>query len=197
MKKKDLEIRLQRVRNFIDPDSSLEQYMTPSVIASDILFTAYSEGDINGMDVIDLGCGTGMFTIGAWMLGATSAKGFDISGKAVTVARENAAAFGADLEFTECDISDVTMRGDTALMNPPFGCQKRRADRAFLDKAMELCGCVYTMHMSSTAEFLNDYVNAAGREICLQRRYRFNIPHTFSFHSKTEQSIDIVMLMIR
>jgi putative methylase len=197
MKKKDLEIRLQKIKGFTDPDPSLEQYMTPSVIASDILFTAYSEGDINGMNVLDLGCGTGMFAIGAWMLGASNVFGFDIDEKAISVAKENVTAFGADIEFEVCDISDVNIQGDTAIMNPPFGCQNRKADRAFLDKAMKLCGSVYTMHMGTTAEFLNDYVSAAGREISFQRSYRFNIPHTFSFHSRAEQKIDIVMLIIR
>ena len=196
-KKKDLEIRLQKVRGFNGPDASLEQYMTPSVIASDMLFTAYAEGDIKGMDVLDLGCGTGMFSIGAWMLGAENVYGFDVSEKAVSVAKENAAAFGADVNFEVCDIADVEQRGDTAVMNPPFGCQSRRADRPFLDRAMSSCKTVYSLHMGTTAEFLNGYVASAGREICFRKTYRFNIPHTFSFHSKAEHEMDIVMLMIR
>ena len=40
MRKKDLEIRLQSVRNFEDPDPALEQYMTPATMAADILFEA-------------------------------------------------------------------------------------------------------------------------------------------------------------
>jgi len=197
MKKKDLEIRLQRVKDFIDPDAALEQYMTPSAIASDILFIAYSEGDIHGMDVIDLGCGTGMFSVGAHMLGAGSVHGYDISEKAISVAKENAAAFNADITFEVCDIGNVNKDGDTALMNPPFGCQSRNADRVFLDKAMELCDIVYSVHMGTTAEFLKDYVESAGREICFQKSYRFNIPHTFSFHNKANHGIGVIMIMIR
>ena len=197
MKKKDLEIKLQRIKNFTDPDHSLEQYMTPSVIASDILFTAYSEGDVNGMDIIDLGCGTGMFSIGASLLGAERVCGYDVSDKAIAVATENSYAFGADVAFSVCDVKDIIERGDTAIMNPPFGCQNRRADRIFLDKAMELCDCVYSMHMASTEEFLNDYVSSSGREICFRRNYRFNIPHTFTFHSKADHDINVIMIMIR
>jgi len=197
MKKKDLEIRLQGMANFTNPDPVLEQYMTPAPIASDILFTAYSEGDIHGMDVIDLGCGTGMFSIGAHMLGADNVRGYDISEKAISVAKENAVAFNADVAFEVCDMGDVNKNGDTALMNPPFGCQSRNADRAFLDKAMELCGTVYSLHMETTAEFLSDYVRSAGREICFQKSYRFNIPHTFSFHSKANHNIGVIMIMIR
>jgi len=197
MKKKDLEIRLQSIKAFADPDPALEQYMTPAPIASDILFTAYSEGDIHGMDVNDLGCGTGIFSIGSSLLGAKSVRGFDISEKAVAVARENADALGADVTFEVCDIGDVTCKADTAVMNPPFGCQTKRADRRFLDKGMELCGSVYSMHMASTYDFLSDYVNSAGREICFRRSYRFNIPHTFSFHSRSNREMDIIMIIIR
>jgi len=197
MKKKDLEIKLQRMMDFYEPDASLEQYMTPAPIASDILFTAYSEGDINGLDVVDLGCGTGMFSIGSKLLGASNVYGFDVSGTAIAVARENAAIFGTDVNFEICDISDVKQRGDTAIMNPPFGCQSRNADRPFLDKAMELCDTVYSVHRGTTLDFLKEYVSKAGREICFHRNYKFIIPHTFSFHSKAEHNVDIIMIIIR
>jgi len=197
MKKKDLEIKLQSVKNFIDPDPSLEQYMTPPVIASDILFTAYSEGDIFDADVNDLGCGTGMFSIGSRLLGAKNVHGFDVSEKAIAVAKENAANLNADVVFEVCDVDNVTKNADTAIMNPPFGCQTKRADRKFLDKAMELCNSVYSLHMASTYDFLEEYVNSKGREICFKRSYRFNIPHTFSFHSKSNREIDIIMIIIR
>ena len=41
MKKKNLELLLQKVPIFDTPDPSLEQYNTPANIASDIIFTAY------------------------------------------------------------------------------------------------------------------------------------------------------------
>jgi len=161
------------------------------------LFTGYSEGDINGLDVIDLGCGTGMFSIGSWMLGADSVYGYDISRKAITVADENKDAFGADVVFEVKDIMKVDRHGDTAVMNPPFGCQTRNADRPFLGKAMELCDTVYSMHMGTTSDFIDEYVTSSGREVCFRRGYKFNIPHTFSFHSKAEHNVDIIMVIIR
>jgi len=197
MKKKDLEIKLQKIADFKEPDPSLEQYMTPAPIAADILFTAYSEGDIKGMDVVDLGCGTGMFSVGSYMLGASNVYGYDISEKAIAVAEENAKMFGASVSFAVCDILNADKHGDTAVMNPPFGCQSRNADRPFLDKAMELCDSVYSVHRGTTLDFLNGYVTAAGREICFHRSYKLNIRHTFTFHSKAEHNIDVIMIMIR
>ena len=197
MKKKDLEIRLERVRPFKEPSASLEQYPTPATIASNILFTAYANGDVSGMTVNDLGCGTGIFAIGAKLLDADTVRGYDISQSALEIARSNASDLRTDVDFIQCDISDVSDRADTTFMNPPFGCQNEHADRPFLEKAMELSDSVYSIHMAKTIGFLEDYVSSFGREILSRATYKYNIPHTFSFHSKTKQTVDIVVVNIR
>ncbi len=197
MKKKDLEMGLQRVANFVDPDPSLEQYMTPADIASDILFDAYAKGDIAGLKVVDLGCGTGMFTIGSWMLGASQAIGFDISESALGVAEQNKRELGADITFLKSDILDVEEGADTIFMNPPFGCQNRNADRAFLDKAMELSECVYSIHMANTLDFVTEYCRKRGRAVSYYKIYKYEIPHTFSFHTKTKKTVDVAVVNIR
>ena len=196
MKKRDLEIKLESVSRFNDPDPSLEQYPTPSVIASDMLFMAYANGDIAERTVNDLGCGTGIFSIGAWLLNGDVA-GFDISESAVNTAISNAEKFDADIEFGICDVSDVKRKADTTIMNPPFGSQNKHADRPFLEKAMELSDTVYSLHMQRTFPFLQEYVSECGKEICFHKTYKYQIPHTFSFHTKNEHSIDLVMIVIR
>jgi putative methylase len=197
MKKKDLEMGLQKVANFVDPDPSLEQYMTPADIASDILFNAYAKGDIAGLKVVDLGCGTGMFSIGSWMLGASKVIGFDISESALKVAEQNKADLGADVTFLKSDILDVNEGADTIFMNPPFGCQNRNADRAFLDKAMELSECVYSIHMANTLDFVTEYCKKRGRVVSYYKIYKYEIPHTFSFHTKTKKTVDVAVVNIR
>ena len=196
MKKRDLEIKLESVSGFNDPDPYLEQYPTPSVIASDILFMAYAEGDIAECTVNDLGCGTGIFSIGAWLLGGDVA-GFDISQNAIDSAETNAERFGAKIDFKVCDVTEVTRKANTAVMNPPFGSQNRHADRPFLEKAMELSGTVYSLHMKKTFPFLQEYVKECGKEICFHKTYKYQIPHTFLFHTKNEHNIDLVMIVIR
>ncbi len=196
MKKKDLEMGLQRVANFIDPDPSLEQYMTPASIASDILFDAYSKGDIAGLKVVDLGCGTGMFSIGSWMLGASQVIGFDISESALSVAEENRKNLEAEVTFIKSDILNVKECADTVFMNPPFGCQNRNADRAFLDKAMELSECVYSIHMANTLDFVTGYCRKRGRDVTYYKIYKYEIPHTFSFHTKTKKTFYVAVVNI-
>ena len=197
MRKKDLEIRLQSVRNFEDPDPALEQYMTPATMAADILFEAYRSGDVEGMKVLDLGCGTGMFSIGAWMLGAGMVRGYDISDSALSVARRNASDMGADVEFLKSRIENVDEGADTVFMNPPFGCQNRNADRPFLKKAMEISECVYSIHMADTLDFVREFCEAEGRSVVSSKIYKYEIPHTFSFHTKTKKTVDVAVVNIR
>lgn len=197
MKKKDLEIRLERVRPFKEPSAALEQYPTPATIASDILFAAYANGDVSERVVNDLGCGTGIFAIGAKLLDAETVRGYDVSSSALATAKENAETLGTEIEFIETDISGVNDSADTTFMNPPFGCQNEHADRPFLQKAMELSDSIYSIHMANTIGFLEDYAASYGREIVARATYNYNIPHTFSFHSKTKQKVDIVVVNIR
>jgi putative methylase len=197
MKKKDLEIELEKVPRFEDPDPSLEQYLTPASIAADVLFNAYANGDIKGLKVMDLGCGTGMFSFGSWMLGAGSVVGYDTSQKALDLAAAHAAALRADISFTRSDVNDVHEGADTIVMNPPFGCQNRRADRDFLKKAMESSECIYSLHMAETLNFVKDFVRNHDRIVVSNKTYKYDIPNTFTFHSKEKHSVDIVVVNIR
>ncbi len=197
MRKRDLEISLQKVEGFGSPDPSLEQYMTPAAIAADIIFDAYRNGDIAGMKVVDLGCGTGMLSIGAYLMDAGMVMGFDRSEEALETARRNAACFGADIDFVLRDIADVDEMADTVVMNPPFGCQSRNADRPFLDKAMELAECVYSIHMLETLGFVREYCGRKGRSVRSYKTYKYEIPHVFSFHTKTKKTIDVAVVNIR
>ena len=197
MKKKDLEIKLQSLRPFSDPKAHLEQYPTPSVIASDILFSAYAAGDIAGKSVADLGCGTGIFAIGACLLGASKVTAFDIDPSALAIARENAASLGCDIELIESRIEDVGGRFDTVIMNPPFGSQNKHADTPFLLKAMEIADSIYSIHMACTQEYIEKTAVSEGRELTGRITYKYEIPHTFSFHNKTKKSVDVIAVSIR
>ena len=50
-RKKHLEMRLQAIPSHPKPKVGLEQYTTPSVIASDLIWNAYALDDIEGMNV--------------------------------------------------------------------------------------------------------------------------------------------------
>ena len=53
-RKKHLEMRIQSIPPHPKPKVELEQYATPSVIASDLLWNAFSLGDIENKNIVDL-----------------------------------------------------------------------------------------------------------------------------------------------
>jgi putative methylase len=197
LKKKELEIALQKVDPFAAPNPSDEQYPTPASIAADMLFLAYSQGDIAGLKVADLGCGTGMLAIGAALLGARSVLGLDKDQAALSIAKENAEKVGVRIELIKGDVSEFKEKVDTVVMNPPFGSQRRHADRPFLNQAMEVAEVVYSLHNAITQDFLIEMVAAAGSQAEVLKRYKLEIPHTFAFHRKANKDVEVLLLRIQ
>jgi putative methylase len=196
LKRKDLEIALQRLKPFAAPKPNDEQYPTPANIAADMIFLAFSQGDIAGLKVADLGCGTGILGIAAALLGAREVIGLDKDPSALDLARENAEMLGARLRLHQADVGGFDERVDTVVMNPPFGSQRKHADRPFLEKAMEVAEVSYSLHNASTQDFLLKLISSAGRTAELLKRYKLEIPHTFAFHKKAKQDVEVVLLRI-
>lgn len=186
---------LAKVPVFADPDASLEQYPTPANIAAEIVFDAYCAGDIEGMKVMDLGCGTGMFSVAAALMGAGMVVGYDVSEGALEQAKECARFMNLDISFKLSDIRDVNEGADTVLMNPPFGSQNKHADRPFLEKALDSAEKVYSIHMANTLGFLREFAESKGRSLDSYKIYKYSIPHTFSFHTKAKQTVEIVAVV--
>ena len=195
MKKKRLEILLEKVRPLAKPKVELEQYRTPAPIASEILFSALMEGHVNGKNILDLGCGSGIFTLGSAWLGANKVFGVDIDPEALQAVRENIVETGAPdvIELYLSDVNDFQpdRTFDTCIMNPPFGAQKKGADRPFLEKAMELCSTLYSLHMSDTRNFIQKFAEKRNWRIVHTNEYRFPIPHMYFFHTKPSADIKV------
>lgn len=197
MKKKDLEMALQRVTPFADPNPTEEQYPTPASVAADMVFTAYAQGDVAARRVADLGCGTGILGIAAALLGAAEVLGVDKDEGALQQARENALRSGVRLTLWQGDVSEFSVRVDTVLMNPPFGSQRKHADRPFLETAMRLSGVSYSLHNANTQEFLLRSVSSSGATAEVLKRYKLEIPHTFAFHKKAKKDVEVLLLRIQ
>ena len=196
MKQRELEMKLQRLKGFENPKASLEQYATPAKIAADILYTAYAFGDIQDKRIIDFGCGTGIFSIGACFLGAKDVSGTDIDHDVIATARENVKNSGCEVDIYFCPVKAAQGSWDSCIMNPPFGSQTKHADLPFLDKALEVSKIIYSLHNSETVPFLRKRVKDAGHVLDLEKKYSFQIPHTFKFHTKEKVNIDVTLLRI-
>ena len=162
MKQRQLEILLQQVPFPPNPTPNLEQYMTPAPIVADILFTAYHWGDIEGKTVVDLGCGTGIFSVGAAYMGASEVYGIDVDKSIISLATEYARSKNLPVHFRAQDVTTVTTRCDTVLMNPPFGAQKnnQKADRRFIEKGFEITPVIYSLHLKKTIPFIEKMIHA-------------------------------------
>jgi putative methylase len=194
MRKRRLEITLQKLRPIPTRSAKLEQYATSAFVAADALWEMYGSGDIAGMRVIDLGCGNGILAIGAKLLGAGETLGIDVDRSAVETARENASALSVDVEFKEADVGEVVGSYDTVIQNPPFGAQTKHADRAFVKKAIELAPRVYSFHNDGTEGFLEELASSLGARTQLVKRFKFEIPYAFEFHRKATETVSVVLL---
>ncbi|MBS3781035.1 MAG: methyltransferase [Candidatus Thermoplasmatota archaeon] len=199
IKKKNLEIQLEQIPVHPDPEANLEQYSTPSSIASDILFRAYTNGHIKGKKIADLGCGTGIFSIGSAYLGAKSVEAIDVDDKAIRVAKEEAESWSVSdvINFEVDDIREFETRVDTVIMNPPFGSQKKGADLPFLKKAFQISSVVYTIHNAETRGFLENFIKERGHILFWEKRYMFEISNMFEFHDKERKSFEVISFGIK
>lgn len=191
---------LEEISPLPEPDAGLEQYSTPAGMAAEILFGAYMEDHVSDRSVLDLGCGSGVFSLGAAFLGAEHVAAVDVDPRALETLRKN----GRDIEAPDvirpylADVKEFEPERvyDTCIMNPPFGAQKKSADRPFLNKAMELCPIIYTIHMSDTREFITRFIGREGFGIAQSHDYRFPIPHTFSFHTRAVADVPVTCFKI-
>jgi len=208
VRKLDLERAISEVKPHPKPKAYLEQYtISPEATAKILYIAAYTYDDIIDKTIMDLGCGTGRLAIGAVLVGAKEAFGVDIDREAIRMAHNNAGKMGVK-ERTHWILGDIdVMRGsfDTVLQNPPFGVQRKGADRKFLEKSLELGHRVYSLHKSgksnrefikelkgrgtrfvpvSPASFLKRFIEKHGGEIKAVYAMRMTIPHMFYFHRK-------------
>ena len=198
MKKKELEIILQKIPEFEHPSPTLEQYHTPANIVADIIFTAHQFGDIKDKVVFDLGCGTGIFAIGASLTGAKRVIGFDVDKKIIEKAKQYVEKNKLFVEYMVKDILDINEKCDTVLMNPPFGAQKSnlKADRKFLEKGFCISPVIYSIHLKKTVSFIEKMVCSLNGEITYYKDYVFPIKHSFNFHEKRFVEYDVSLLRI-
>jgi putative methylase len=197
----DLERALQKVAPHPSPKAYLEQYAIPTDVAAEMLFiAAYVNDDIIEKTVADLGCGTGRLAIGAALLGAVETVGVDIDKEAVKLAKKSAEKLGLQKEtgWVIGDIDVLRGRFDTVLQNPPFGVQKRSADRKFLLKALELTPRVYSLHKGgeSNRVFIKRFIEGHGGKVTGIFPMKLNIPRLFKFHTERKHEVEVDLYKI-
>jgi len=201
VRKVDLEKAISEIEPHPMPEAYLEQYTIPSRVAAEILFLAtYVYDDIIDKAVVDLGCGTGRLAIGAALLGARETFGIDVDKLAVDLARKNAERSNVK-QNTHWFVADINvMQGtfDTVLQNPPFGVQRRRADRKFMEKSLELGREIYSLHKSGERNraFIKRFIERHGGKVTGIFPMKMDIPRMFEFHTKKKHSVQVDLYRI-
>ena len=220
IRKLDLELFLSQVEPNPLPQASLEQYtISESVAATMLWISAYSHNNIIGKSILDLACGTGRLALGAAFLGAKEVVGIDIDRTTIKSAYMNSEKTGCHgfVQWITGDIRAITGKFDTVLQNPPFGIQKRAADRKFLEKALEVGNVVYSLHNHPTVDnhlsklleksgenlvqikaspFMKRFVEERGGTVKSVFSLLMTIPKIFDFHTKTKHKIIVDLYVI-
>jgi predicted RNA methylase len=165
-------------------------------------------GDVEGKHCIDLGCGTGMLTVAAAVLGAGHVTGIDIDQDALDIAQRNIGdIFGEDsddempcsIDFVRMDVACPSMPltcvfpCDTVFTNPPFGTRCKGADVQFLKVAFQLStGAVYSLHKTSTRSHISKVARSLGATSAEPiAELRYDLPKSYAFHTKDTKDIDV------
>ncbi|KAM8933928.1 rRNA N(6)-adenosine-methyltransferase METTL5 [Pelodytes ibericus] len=204
MKLKELEGYLQKVDVFENPKVRLEQYPTRPHIAACMLFTIHNTfDDIEDKVVADLGCGCGVLSIGAAMLGAGLCLGFDIDKDALEIFKTNTEEFElTNIDFIQCDVCSLPSTSlvksvDTVIMNPPFGTKNNKGmDMTFLKTALQMARTsVYSLHKTSTRKHVQKKAADWNVKMEVVAELRYDLPASYKFHKK--KSVDIEVDFIR
>lgn len=194
----------EEIETFENRKIELEQYTTSSHIAACILHTAqFVYGDITNKCVADLGCGSGILTIGAALLDARYCTGFDIDPSALSLSVENAVDrnVSGQCEFILCDVKQIDKSMqlkafDTVIMNPPFGTRAKGVDLEFLKMAVSLAtNAVYSLHKTSTRKHVISTAKQLGVHPKVIAELRFDLPASYKFHKYN--SVDVQVDLIR
>jgi len=202
-RKRELELALNTIPPHPRPRVELEQYATPSTLASTLLWIAeFHFGDISGKKVLDLGSGTGRLGIGAILLGASVATLLDIDPDSLEVAKKWSQDAGvyAFLDLVAADVNELPFREnfsfETVIQNPPFGVHRKGSDVAFLRSALLCARVVYSIHKETSLEYILSVVRRWGAQATVLHRDRICLPPMFEWHRNRVHCFRVAVIRI-
>ena len=204
IKKKNLISIIQSTASFSNPKIELEQYCIDAISAVDIVyFAGFEFNDIHKNLIIDLGTGTGRLSLASSFFNPVKVIGIDLDWNAIQIFRKNISHLKLqNLIYPICmEVSELTLNKEflsddlqiTTIMNPPFGVQRKRADRAFLLSAFDYSNVIYSIHLDhqDVSTFISKFVRKNGWEINYSFPFQMRLERSFPFHSKKMKEINV------
>lgn len=188
--KKQLEVKLSKLKQITSPKANLEQYITPSDIAAEVLWTAYMNKDIKNKIIADLGCGNGILGIGALLLKAIKVYLIDTDSSSILTTKENTKDL-RNFIIIHDEVNNFNEKVDVVIQNPPFGVQNQHADRVFLIKAMEISNKIYSLHKIESESFIRALASDNNFKLNQVLRFKFKLKKTQEFHTKKIHKVNV------
>jgi putative methylase len=198
MRRADLVRRLQRVPELPEPRPELEQVASPAEAAATLLASVERHDGLAGRSVLDLGCGTGRLSIGAAILGASPVAGLDADPRAIAVAVDAARAEGVSVDFSVGRVGETGAPAEIVVMNPPFGAQRRHADRPFWEAAFRLARrSVYAFSLAASRTFIARLMVVRHARVLEVVPVPWSLGRTFPHHRHRHVSLEVDLWAIR
>jgi putative methylase len=176
----------------------LEQVATPAEAAAALLEAALANGDLEGRDVVDLGAGTGRLAIGAALLGAASVTAVEVDPGPADVGRRAAGDRAVRVAWEVRDVDGFATPADTVVMNPPFGAQRRHADRPFWTAAFASARrAVYAFALEESRTFIAQRAVERTAHVETTRPVRWELPRVFPHHRRDRMALAVDLWVIR
>ncbi len=198
MRPKHLAMALSKLTPHPCADVTLEQYATEGDLAAYWMLAVDELDRVENRVIADLGAGNGILGVACLLLGAAHVHFHECDEETVEVLNMNLAGLGETftgrwtvhrivLGEDEVDLSEV----DIVVMNPPWGVQKNKADRPFLDAAFSSkAQSVHLLHSAGAA-----HVEAAGSDHGWDNervlRTDFRLPPTYAHHAKRKGKTEV------
>ncbi|CAE7223367.1 unnamed protein product [Symbiodinium pilosum] len=190
-KQKQLAMELSGLPDHPSKNSKLEQYATDGDIAARWLLGINQQDPFRDTEkVVDLGAGNGILGIGALLLGAPRAVFVEVDGAAADTLEDalEAHALSARSVVLRRDVAEVAddpgCACDIVIMNPPWGQQRRSADRPFLQASIALARTsVHLMH-SAGAVHVEPWARDHGWHADRWLEVDFPLPRKYAHQSR-------------
>ena len=167
-------------------DIELEQYTTSGDIAASWLAQIAAFGDLStDSSIADLGAGNGILGVGAALMGVPQVVLVEVDEQACSVAFQSIEQAGVsdsvEIFCKRVDDSLDLSGADLIISNPPWGTQKPKSDRPFLDAIIRSNTIAHLMH-SAEATHIEAIFESAGWKVERYWETDFALPAAYSHH---------------
>ncbi|HJM55419.1 MAG TPA: METTL5 family protein [Poseidonia sp.] len=198
MRPKHLAIRLSKLKPHPCSEVILEQYATEGDLAAYWMLAIDQLDGVEGKTILDLGAGNGILGIACLALGAKHVHFVECDEAALKVLRTNLESLteeGDDWTVHETFIGRdewTVPEVELVVMNPPWGVQKAKADRPFIETALaSSCDAIHLLH-NRNSKHIGGMVRDAGWKYEHIMATNFRLPAMYTHHSKRSSETEVL-----